>query len=193
MSKNRTGLGVRVVSDVVAHNKEVGMFGVKGRYKLEVVRDGVVVDKEEFDNLIVNQGLNYVRDVTFLDGTKAALWYLILINGSPTITATNTYATPGGWAEVTNYEEATREVWTGLASSVGAVTNDASRAEFTISSGGAVIGGVGLVGGGSSPTIKGDIVGGGVLFSASSFTGGDRTLFENDILRLTWICSATNV
>jgi hypothetical protein len=189
---SKTGGAERITDTVLASSgADEGAHGA-GRYLFEIVRDGEVIDSWEQANTIVEQGLTYKTAAALLDGTKIAAWYVIPISGTPTIIAGNTYATHAGWTEVEAYDESTRRAWTGVAGSPGAATNAASRAEFTISSGGATIGGVALVGGGSAATTKGDTAGGGTLFSAAAFTGGNRTLSEADVLRVTWAYAFTN-
>lgn len=158
----------------------------RGRFKIEHIRDGEVLETFYSPNLIVDEGLDQNQDVQFLGGTQITSWFLMLIDGTPTIDAGDTYASHAGWAEVTAYDEATRPAWTGAAGATGVVTNSANRADFTISTGGATVGGVALVGGGTDADTKGDTAGGGTLFSASAFGGGDRSLNESDVLRVTW-------
>jgi hypothetical protein len=186
LMNNKTSSSESVAASIIANQKEDGMTKGEGVFKMEVIRNGEVIDSEEFPNLIVNQGLNYKRDVALLDGTKIATWYLALVSGTPTIVAGDTYASHGGWTEVTNYTEANRPTWQGATDGTGVATNSSNRAEYTIGGGGATIGGAALVGGGSAGSTKGDTAGGGTLFSASAFSGGNRALVENDILRITW-------
>ena len=158
-------------------------FGV---YTVEVVRDGVVIDTEMVKNLITNQGIDHMRGAVLLAGTQITAWHLIPISATPTVAAADTYATQAGWAEVVNYAEATRPAWTGVAGATGVSTNSAARAEFTMGVGGSTLGGVAMVGGGAAAATKNDTAGGGTLLSASVFSGGNRVLQQDDILRVTW-------
>lgn len=155
-----------------------------GSYR--VLRKGRVIYEGEFENLVVNEGLDHKNGVVFLSGTQITSWFVIFLDGTPTIAAGDTYATHAGWSEVTNYDEATRSAWTGADVGTGTASNAASTADITISSGGATIGGVGLVGGGSAASTKGDTAGGGVLMSAAAFAAGDRVLLETDVLQITY-------
>lgn len=194
MTQNRAASKARdrVIESVVAGMQTASEGRLAGRFKIEIVRDGEVIEEFETPNLIVNQGLNYTNAAALLGGTAIGTWYLAAVSGSPTIVAGDTYASHSGWTEVTAYDEVTRPEWEGDAGAVGVVTNSANRAEFTIASGGATIGGMALVGGGSAASTKGDTAGGGTLFSASAFSGGNRTLVESDILRVTWQLTHSN-
>ena len=176
----------RVFDGMTANEHVGGQSRVQGKFILELVRDGEVIEEFETPNLVVDEGLDYQRGAVLLGETQVDSWYVALVDGNPTIAAGDTYATQAGWSEITDYDEANRPAWTGVAGATGVATNSADRAEFTISAGGATIGGVALVGGGSDANTKGDTAGGGTLFSASAFTGGDRSLQESDVLRVTW-------
>lgn len=191
-SKAGAGVGVRVMDEIVAQETFGDGARVLGQFHIEVVRAGEVIDSFVSRNLVVDQGLNHLRDVPLLSGTQITAWYVALIDGTPTIAAGDTYATQAGWTEVTAYDEATREVWTGASGATGVATNSATRAEFTISTGGATVGGVALVGGGTAASTKGDTAGGGTLLSASAFTGGNRPLSAADVLRITWQATVAN-
>lgn len=191
-SKARGGELVR--DGLIAANAAEVAARAFGQYHIDVVRNGIIIDRFTSKNLIVNQGLTYKTGVALLGVTQIALanWYLQLISGTPTIAAADTYQSHAGWTEVTNYDEATREQWVGVAGAAGVATNAASRAEFTISSGGATVGGIALGGGATTPGTKGNVSAGNVLFSASAFSGGNRVLLAADILRVTWAYTFAN-
>jgi hypothetical protein len=186
MNKSKGSGGERIVENVLAQRGFTERTRAHGKFIVEIERRGKIIEVFEQPNLIVNQGLTYKTGVALLDSTKISAWYGIPIDASPTIVAGDTYASHAGWAEITDYDEATRQVWTGVAGAAGVATNAAARIELTISAGGATIGGLALVGGGSDPTVKGNTAGGGTLFSASAFSGGNRALSESDVLRITY-------
>jgi len=163
-----------------------GIARGEGKIFAEFVRNGEVFDRDDISNLFVNQGRTYSVGAGLIGVTAITNWRLILLGASPTVAAGDTYATHGGWTEFTNYVEATRPQWVGVAGSPGVVTNAASVGEFTIGTGGGTIGGAGMVGGGSAPTTKGDVAGGGTLWAAAAFGTGNRTLVVNDIIRITY-------
>lgn len=152
----------------------------------EVIRDGVIINSSISKNLVTNEGLNALLNIMFHGSTQITTWYIALFSNNHTPAAGNTYATPG-YTEYTTYDEATRQAFVEAAASGQAITNIASRAEFTISSGGgATVYGAALVGGGTGATTKGDTAGGGTLLCVSQFTDGAKTgLQAGDILRIT--------
>jgi hypothetical protein len=96
-------------------------------------------------------------------------------------------ASHAGWTEVTNYSQATRVAATfatATTANPSVVTNSASVAVFSINAGGTV-GGAFL----TSGSAKSGVV--GTLFSASDFTGGDRTVVNGDTLNVTYTFSLT--
>lgn len=184
-----------LVENILANSLLVGEMRESGIFLVDAVR-GMRLRKPKprllwrdvANNTVVDQGLNHKRSVIFLGGTQITAWYVMPTDGTPTIANGDTYASHAGWAEQTNYDETTREVWTGATTgTAGEVSNAASRAEFTISVGGLVVGGCAMVGGGTDPTVKGNTAGGGTLMSVAAFSAGDRTLLEGDVLRVTYI------
>ena len=146
-------------------------------YVVEAVRDGKVLWVEEFDNLVVNVGLDDSLDKHFKGSAYTAAWYVGLTDGTPAFAAGDTMASHVGWVEVTDYDEATREVLTLGAVSGQSVNNSASKASFTINLtvtvGGAFI---------TTVSTKGGTT--GILYGGGAFSV-DRSLIENDILNVT--------
>jgi len=140
---------------------------------------------EECKNLVVNVGLQHILDVIFSGGTAADPWYVGLTDGTPTVAAGDTMASHAGWAEVTAYDEATRQEWVEVRSNQS-MTNAASKAVFTISSAATVIGG-GIL---CSLNNKGGST--GTIMSGVAFTGGDKTLDDDDVLNVTYVFSAAD-
>jgi hypothetical protein len=106
---------------------------LKGRWKAQVIRDGEVIDEQEFPNGIVNEGLNYLLDAAFNGGSPISTWYIGLINnaGFTALNSADTMASHSGWVETSAYTEATRREWTSGAASGRAITN-ASTVDFSI-------------------------------------------------------------
>jgi hypothetical protein len=192
MNEGKTGFGGEVHEGMVANEQAKSRLDTVGVAVFEWIRDGEVIERWEDHNLIVDQGLNYIRDAALLDGTAIGSWFMMLVDGGPTIAAGDTYATQTGWDEVTNYTEANRPAWQGAADGVGVATNSANRALFTIGSGGLTVGGIAIVGGGTDANTKGDTAGGGTLLEVLAFSGGDRSLQESDELRVTYALTAAN-
>lgn len=136
---------------------------------------------EEFDNVVVNEGLNDLLDKYFKGSSYTAGFFVGLIDSTPTPAAGHTAAQIGGtnvWDEITAYDESTREALTLGTVSSQSVDNSASVATFTIS-GTVSIGGAFLI----TNSTKGGTS--GVLYSAAAFTGGDRDLVDDDSLEVT--------
>lgn len=174
---------------MIGEMRESGLFLVEAWRGLRLRRPKPqLLWKDVASNTVVDQGLNHKRSVIFLGGTQITAWFVMPVDGTPTIATGDTYASHAGWVEQDNYDEATREAWTGATTgTAGEVSNAASRAEFTISAGGETVGGCAMVGGGGAASTKNDTAGGGTLMSVAAFSGGDRVLQEADVLRVTYI------
>lgn len=141
-------------------------------------RDGNIRWEEDWRNIVVNAGLDYLLDAGLSGGTPVTSWYLGLISGSePTIAAGNTMASHAGWTEFEDYEEATRVAWTDGGVSGQAVNNSGSPAVFTIDDAGTV-GGAFL----TSGSAKGGTT--GTLYAAGAF-GTARAVIAGDTLTVT--------
>ena len=194
MARERSRETDRAVAQLVTRPRLLGATVEDGEFFAEIFRrprpgaERVLVERLRFSNTVVDQGLNHKRSIVLLGGTQITTWYIMPISGTPTIANADTYASHAGWTEITDYDEATRETWTGAATgTAGEASNAAAVAEFTISAGGATVGGAAFVGGGGAASTKGDTAGGGTLLSAAAFTGGNRVLVEDDLLRITYI------
>jgi hypothetical protein len=157
-----------------------------GKYFFECYdKDGNLKWTAESKNLVVNVGLQYMAG-TALDGATARItsWYIGLYGAgaSNTPAASDTMSSHAGWTENTTYSNATRPAATFAAATTAnpsVVTNTASKASFSIN-GTTTIGGAFLT---SDNTKSGTT---GTLFSASDFTGGDRSVVNGDTLQVTY-------
>ncbi len=130
-------------------------------------------------NIVVNEGLDHLLDVTLSGATQITTWYLGLTDGTPTVAGADTMSSHAGWVEVTAYDEANRVTWSDGGVSSQSVDNSASQARFTISANGTVIGGAFLV----SNNTKGGST--GTLYAAGAFTAADKDLDDDDTLDVT--------
>ncbi len=133
-------------------------------------------------NLVVNEGLDDMNTKYFSGSGYTAAWYLGLISGTaPTIAASDTLASHGGWTEV--------PVTTGYSGNRKAVTfGGATTADPSVIAGGSVqfamlntytVSGAFLCSVASGTS--------GVLFSASQFEApGDRSVVSGDTLNVTY-------
>lgn len=179
-----------VSSDLICRPQLGEGLVAMGKYFVECYdKDGNLKWSDEAPNLVVNTGLQYMAG-TSLDGATARItsWYVGLITGpgsGTTFAAADTAALHAGWSENTTYSNATRPAATFAAATTAnpsVVTNSASKASFSIN-GSATIAGAFL--------ISNDTKGGtsGTLFSASDFTGGDRSVGSGDTLQVTYTFS----
>jgi hypothetical protein len=146
-------------------------------------RWGRILDIEKIKNLITDQGVNYIMDAGMHGSTPISAWYMAPWSASHTPAAGNTYATPGYTEANAQYDEATRQEWVEGAASSKVMTN-ASAAVITANTD-VTIYGIGLVGGGSAPSTKGNTAGGGTLFACTAF-GSSKSLSSAETLSITY-------
>lgn len=137
---------------------------------------GQLLFRDAFPNIVVNEGLDDLLDVTLSGATQDTTWFVGLTDGAPTVAAGDTLASHVGWTEVTSYDEVNRVAWSDGGVSGQSVSNSASPATFTISAtvtvGGAFLAGV------NTGTA-------GALYAAGAFSAGDKVLNDNDTLDVT--------
>jgi hypothetical protein len=143
--------------------------------------------KEVKHNLVVNEGLDDVLDVVFKGGTAVTTWYIAIFSSDSTPAAGWTYATPT-YTEFTNYDESTREEWVEGTISSQSLDNSGTPAEFTCTSGTNTIYGASMV----SVSTKGDVAGGGVMFSAARFSSS-RPFNAAEVLKIVVTVNAQDV
>ena len=141
--------------------------------------DGNVIREEEFDNLVVDEGLDELLTQALAGGTQTTTWYLGLTGSTPSPAAGDTMGSHTGWTEQTGYDETARQVWSNGAVSGQSVDNSASTATFTISADSTTIGGAFL----TSDSTKGGTA--GKLYAAGAFSSGDVTLSAGSTLEVT--------
>lgn len=140
--------------------------------------------EDEFENLVVNVGLDDSLDKHLKGSAYTAVWYVGLTDGTPTVVAGDTMASHAGWVEVTAYDEAVRQTLVLGAVSGQSVDNTASKAVFTISANDTTIGGAFV----TTTSDKGGAT--GILYGGGAFSAGDKTLDDNDTLTITVTCTA---
>jgi hypothetical protein len=166
-----------------------------GVYTVECIgADGVVKWSEQLPNKVVNVGIQYMAGVALNQTanlvTQISAWYLGLITGpgsGVTIAAADTMSSHTGWTEAVPYSNGTRPTCAFVAATLAnpsVATNSGSAAVFNINTS-ATIGGAFLV---SNSAKSGT---GGTLFSANTFTTGDRSVVSGDTLNVTYTFSLT--
>lgn len=160
-------------------------FKIGGTFHFEQVRNGEVVDTWSEDNIVVNEGLNYVLGSAFAAVSPLTTWYIGLFKNNYTPAATDVAATfPGAGVageDTADYSEVTRPAWTQAGAASQTITNTASPAVFTftapISIYGAFL---------TSSNIKGGTS--GKLAAASKFASV-RAMLVADVLNVTYTLS----
>lgn len=81
------------------------------KYQIECVRDGVVIWTEEFENLVVNEGLNDSLDKHFKGSSYSAAWYVGLTGATPSFAAGDVMTNHSGWTYRVREELTTVGEW----------------------------------------------------------------------------------
>ena len=160
-------------------DKLTGKITIAGVYDV-VCRDrnGVEKWRESTRNLLVDTGLNLLLDSGF-SGTE----YLGLKGGgSPA--AADTMASHASWSEITDYSESTRPTFSHAAAASQAITNSASKAQFSINATTSVYG-IFCV----TNNTKGGTT--GTLISATNFASA-KSADNGDTLEATYTVTAAN-
>jgi hypothetical protein len=102
-------------------------------YKVDAIKDGVVIDTEIVTNLVPEEGISHILNVIFNSAAAQPNWYIGLFVGDYTPASTDTMASLIATAiETTAYSEATRPQFVSGAEAAGSVDNSASPALFSI-------------------------------------------------------------
>ena len=178
-----------VSAGLIARPTSAETVGAGGVFTATCVgADGQVKWTEEFHNLVVNEGLQNMNQTYFKGSGYTAAWYLGLVSGatSPTYAAGNTLASHSGWTELvpgTAYTGNRQTVTFGTATTANpsVITNSASPSVFPMLVNSTVVAGAFLCTAATGTS--------GVLFSAGSFTGGNKSVDAGDTLNVTYTFS----
>lgn len=151
---------------------------IENYWTVECFRQGKLVWRRNFENLIPTAGCNKLLDATFKTGLAAPTWYVGLVSTSPVFDAADTMASHAGWTELTNYSATTRPAWTPGTVASGSVDNSASKASFTITSA-ATITGAFL----ADSSTKGGTT--GTLYGEGAFASGGQAVLGGDVVNIT--------
>lgn len=177
-----------VSSGLVAGTRSGEQMTAMGHFVVQCFdKDGKLKWEESNPNLVVNVGLQYMCGTALTSVSQITTWYLGLYGAgaSNNPAAGDTMSSHTGWTEVVPYSNATRPACTfatATTANPSVATNSASKAAFTINTT-ATVGGAFLT---SDNTKSGTT---GTLFSASDFTGGDRSVISGDTLNVTYTLS----
>lgn len=157
--------------------------GITGSYELTCFdKDGNLKWSEPIKNLVVTVGKNDLLDKYFAGSAYTAAWYIGLVDGasSPTYAAGDTMSSHSGWSETVPYSNSTRPSVAWNAASSGSKVSTATS--FTINATATVAGAFLTTNSTKSGTT-------GTLYSAGSFTGGNRSIASGDTLNVTYTAS----
>lgn len=158
-------------------------IGATGVYTVECLgADGQVKWSETLKNLVVTAGKNDLLDKYFDGSAYTAAWYLGLVDGAstPTYAAGDTMSSHAGWSESVAYSNATRPAvaWNAAASGSKASTTTSFNINATATIAGSFMA--------TNSTKSGTT---GILYSAGSFSGGNRSVASGDTLNVTYTAS----
>lgn len=178
------------------HQYEVapnGLYFPKARALVKGVYVHTVNGQDERvdDNLLTTEGMNHMLSVTFAGGTQTGTWYLALWGTNTTPAAGWTAATfPATAGEITSategYGEAGRVAFVEATPASGAVTNSASKADFTIVTASTL-----TVYGAAVTSVQTKGATTGVLMSAARFAAV-RTLQDDDVFSVGYTLTLSN-
>lgn len=144
--------------------------------------DGNIKWTDEGKNIVVNSGLDYILGTAVID---SATIYVGLTEASPTAAAGDTMSSHSGWAEAAGYTASTRVSWGQDAAASQAVTNS-TAVSFTMNGSDTSIGGAFLT---TDSTKDGTS---GTLIAVKAFSGGNKTVANNDTLDVTYTISGSS-
>lgn len=158
---------------------------VGGRFHGEIIRDGKLIEAWDDDNIVVNEGLNYLLNAGIAAQSPITSWYLGLFSGNYTPTAGVTGATiAGASTEFTGYSESTRQPYSAVSSTAQQVTNSTTPSQFTIGAAGTIYGAFMVSNSGKGATT-------GTLLAAAQFSS-PKTVSAGDLLVLTYTIGASS-
>lgn len=158
-------------------------IGVTGHYNVQCLdSDGQVKWTDTIENLVVTVGKNDLLDKYFAGSAYTAAWYMGLVDGAttPSYAAGDTLASHAGWTESTAYSGSNRATVAWNAASAGSKASTATS--FSINATATIAGALLTVTQVRATTT-------GVLYSAGSFSGGNRSVVNGDTLNVTYTAS----
>lgn len=160
---------------------------VGGRFEVECFGpDGQLKWRDDFENLVVDEGLDYILGILLKNETPSDPWYIGLTDGTPSTDAGDSLeGTHAGWTEVTDYDESTRQEFVDGSISSHEVDNATSKASFSINSDGTTIGGAFL----ADDSTQGA---NGTLLCVGAFSGGDKAADDGDTLTVQYTFGAAD-
>ena len=107
-------------------------LGYDGTYHVEHRRNGICIHRQPVENLVVNEGLDYLLGSGMAGVTQISAWYLGIFETNYTPADDDTAANIAGrCTESTAYDEGARPLFDYAAVDTQVLTNAATRAVFT--------------------------------------------------------------
>lgn len=190
----RLAAGTAALASIAAgHELAEARVSVNHHFEVECFdRHGTFKWRDEFDNLVVNTGLNDYLEQYYNGSAYTAVHFVGLTDGTPTFAAGDTMASHAGWVEEVEYQATegspagnVRPAYVPAAAASQSIDNSASKAVFVIVTA-STIGGAFL----TTASDKGGST--GTLVGGNAFTGGDRALSTDDTLNVTVTASMTS-
>lgn len=148
---------------------------VRGKYHGLILRAGKVIDEFEADNLVVNQGIDYLLSSGLTGAAQVTAWFLAPFTGNYVPVASDTAASIGtNSTECTTYTSSTRPQWAGVESTQQA-TNGASAANFTFNAAATVYGAF-LISSSTKLSTSGQLLSAAQFATPKSVSSGDQLL-----------------
>jgi hypothetical protein len=165
-----------------------------GRFSHYILRNGVLVGDVQYDdNLVVDEGINYIMGTALSSDAAKSAFYVGLFGNNYTPvaadiqasgTATNNFCNAAKAGEVTAvYDETTRPAWQEAGVSAKVITNAANKATFTFNASDDIYGA--FLTGGTGSDVKAASGSGHVLVAAAKFSTV-RSVINGDILVVTY-------
>ena len=184
---NKIGTGVTLAGNATSGANTSDQLQITNHYTVECRgKDGKLKWLEEFSNIVPNGGLDDLLNKYLKGSAYTAVFYVGLTDSTPTVQATDTMASHGGWTELEAYSETVRQTLTLGAVSGQSVDNTASKAVFTVSQDSQSIGGAFI----TTDQVKGGTT--GILYSVAAFQTGDKGLDTGDTLNVSVFCTAAS-
>jgi hypothetical protein len=161
----------------------ISKIGMHGQWKMECRdKNENIKWTEEWENLVVDEGLNYLLGSALNNEAPKISWFIGLTDGNPSPGTGDTAANIGSlaWNEVTQYQLGTRPPFITTGNVSGrSLDNIGNEANYTIDQT-VIIGGAFLV----SSAVKGPN-NGEILYSVGAFVQGNKELNADDTLKVT--------
>ena len=192
-------------ASLIKHADFYEKIGMDGFYIAKCYdKDGNLKWEDIIDNQVVQAGKILMLDTLLAGSSYTTVGpFMGLVNATPTFSATDTFASHAGWTENQNYTYGGSAVRATVSFSAATGNNNGTAGSnivtkatsaavtFTFTGAGGTIAGCFIITGtGATNAFTNTTV--GTLYSAGSFTGGNKTVAATDQLNVTYSTTATS-